>query len=83
MGLNLSLLERRLDKLTGPSPVTKPVLIVGFGLDRSPITHATCRGTRYVPTDREAEPDLIARISTDHPATMESGLVIFIYRDNV
>lgn len=82
MGLNLSLLERRLDRLTGPSPLSKPVIIVGFGLDNShPISHAMCRGVRYVPTDREAELDLINRITTENPATMESGLVIFIYRD--
>lgn len=82
MALNISPLERRLDKLTGPSPVTKPVLIVGFGADNShPISHAMCRGVRYVPTDREAELDLINRITTENPATMESGLVIFIYRD--
>ncbi len=84
MALNLSPLEKRLDKLTGPSPVTKPVIIVGFGLDNShPITHATCRGVRYAPEAGETEPDLIARITNANPATMESGLVIFIYRGNV
>lgn len=81
MALNLSPLERRLDKLTGPSPVTKPVLLVGFGTDNSPINHVICRGVRYVPETEEAEPDLIARITTKNPATHESGLVIFIFRD--
>ncbi len=82
MALNISPLERRLDKLTGPSPLSKPVLIVGFGLDRSPITHAICRGVRYVPETGETEPDLIARIIHENPATHESGVVVFIYRDN-
>lgn len=82
MSLNLSPLEKRLDKLTGPSPVTKPVLVVGFGLDRSPITHAICRGVRYVPEAEESEPDLITRITNTTPATHESGVVVFIYREN-
>ena len=82
MALNLSLLERRLDKLTGPPPVSKPVLIVGFGVDDSrPISHAICRGDRYDPDAEESEPDLIARITNENPATHESGLVIFIFRD--
>ena len=83
MALNLSPLEKRLDRLTGPSPLSKPVLIVGFGVDNSPITHAICRGSRYVQETEEAELDLINRITQENPATMESGLVIFIYRDNV
>ncbi len=82
MGLNLLQLEKRLDRLMGPSPLSKPVLIVGFGLDRSPITHATCRGVRYAPEAGEAEPDLINRIIHKNPATHESGVVVFIYRDN-
>lgn len=81
MGLNLLPLERRLDKLTGPSPATKPVLVVGFGTDNFPINHVICRGVRYVPETEEAEPDLIARITTENPATHESGVVILIYRD--
>jgi hypothetical protein len=81
MALNLSPLERRLDKLTGPSPVTKPVLLVGFGTDNSPINHVICRGVRYVQEAGEAEPALIARIIHKNPATHESGVVVFIYRD--
>ena len=81
MALNLSPLERRLDRLTGPSPLSKPVLVVGFGTDNSPINHVICRGVRYVPQAEETEPALIARIIHKNPATHEGGVVVFIYRD--
>ena len=81
MALNLSPIEKRLDRITEPSPLSKPVLIVSFGADKSPINHVICRGVRYVPETEEAQSDLIARITTENPATQESGVVIFIFRD--
>lgn len=79
--MNIASLERRLDKLAGPEPETKPAMVADF-VPGGPIIGAQCGGREYTRDPGETEDDFTGRVIADNPATPECGTLVLLHRQH-
>ena len=78
--LNLSVISKRLDRLSGPAIDPEPIVVefVSPGVVPPPITQATCREVHYRREADESEAAFLDRIAHENPPTRHGATVILL-----